>query len=72
MTPQDFVNEVEAFSQCGNPDGLLEYATAHLADVTPHLNLEQTIRVNELGEWAAMVVSMREFSERMTSATTAR
>ncbi len=71
MTPSDFVAEIESLSDSDDPDGLLAYAESHLAEVTPPLELEQTIRVNEFGHWAVMVVSLREFSEREASATKA-
>ena len=71
MTPAEHVSAIEAFSDADDPDGLLEYASNHLADVMPQLSLDQAIRLTALGEWAAMIVNMREFSEQTATAGSA-
>ena len=64
MTPQEFMEQISSFSKCDDPDGLLNFAESHLAEVLPDLSTDKARRVNELGHWASMVVSLREFSER--------
>ena len=72
MTPQTFLTRLNEFSQSNDPDGMLAYAEQHLLEVMPDLTASQMRRVNDLGEWAAMVVSLRELSNMDTVANSPR
>lgn len=62
MTPHSFLAELDKFSKSNDPDGMLAFADQHLLEVMPALTASEMRRINALGEWAAMVVSLREYS----------
>ncbi len=67
MTPNTFLARLDTYSRANDPEGMLAFAEQHLLEVMPTLSASEMRQINSLGEWAAMVVSMREATAHTTN-----